>query len=646
MLASLTAILSSCTNINTGGKRSPSSTVSLSNPAAGLGGSFQLIGVYSSQNAVGAEFDMIGADSMFDQFCTGTSGPCVCVYTYQSPGVGETVVQQAVRVQESDLLRCPNGVPSGINSFEVKILANGSGDYSNAITVNLSNSAFVNTAYVDLSSESAYQPVTRFQCRHREQIMNPLGGGGNLIDPIQSEDPRLIYPFNFYTTNVAQSLWGMQTNPAQDWDCTLTPNHDSTLHWWANPYVFSSMTCSSGTGYDPFCNGDGELMYPLTQLFSDKVSMSVPLPNAKMRSSFFLAKQRYGVFDVAVTAPIAPGAFQLGQVATPAAGTFGTIGFAARTIPGAGGTSSCPNIALPPNAQWVKLWNYAATNLESASFVTGSNTLSNAVVCNPASNNVFQSCFDPGKNMNTGNPPFTDWRGVGLHDSSITYSAPGSTPENSSIHPASNSNVLASRVVVMTGGGNTNACYNITAMGNGQEAWHPSPFAFVGLDYSDLSGLPWDLYGAKTGYSAKLMKPTDCTGNAQWPQSTYNYLNSHSSGNSSCWPHVWYQDQPVDTQLQLQKISQSNYNDYLLAVTSPSVNDTSMRNSAYGGSGVPQYQPVTYRSKNDCNCSSQNGCAAGCSPSKRINWHVDVKAPGAASTTPDLFPLCVLQFSQ
>ena len=151
-----------------------------------MGGSFKLIGVYSSQNAIGSEFDMIGADSMFDQFCTGTSGPCVCVYTYQSPGVGETVVQQAVRVQESDLLRCPNGVPSGINSFEVKILANGSGDYSNAITVNLSNSAFVNTAYVDLSSESSYQPVTRFQCRHREQIMNPLGGGGNLIDPIQS----------------------------------------------------------------------------------------------------------------------------------------------------------------------------------------------------------------------------------------------------------------------------------------------------------------------------------------------------------------------------------------------------------------------------------------------------------------------------
>jgi hypothetical protein len=641
LLSATAMFLSSCNNVRTTSSRSPTSLVTLSDPTSGAGGSFRINGVYASQQVIGSIFDVVGEGGMFDNYCSLPNGPCVCQFTYQSPGVGSITVQQAVSYQESNLLRCPNGVPSGINSFEFKVITTGSGDSSNSLSVNLSSSAFVNTTYVDLSSEFSYQPVTRFQCRHRDFIPNPMSQA--IIDPIQSEDPRLIYPFNFYTTNVAQSLWGLQTNSSQDWDCTLTPTHDYTLHGWANPYVFSAASCPVNASDDDFCDSDAELMYPTQQLSSDKVPSSGASATAKVRSSFHLAKRQYGVFDVPVTAAIAPSGFQMGlTTGNPPAGTFGVLGFAARTIPGSGGASSCPNIKLPSNAKWVKLWNFSATDLKAPSYVSGSNAMSNSyIACNPSAE-IFPSCFEPKKNMDT----YTVWKAVALHNNVITYNSPGSLPGAPTYNTASDTTNLASRVVVLSnvsGGDGANACYNINAMGNATDAWHPSPFAFLGLSHDEIKGLPWGLYADKAGFPLRLEKKSTCP---PWPPANlYDYLNESADGLCTT-PAVNYQDEPQDTQLQLQPISQSNYTDYLFVVTSTAVNDTIMRNSAYGSSSAPHYQPVTYRSAGDCNCNSQTGCAAGCSDSNRINWRVDVKAPGAASTTPDLFPLCVLQFNE
>ncbi len=612
-------ILSSCNNIHMTKGTTPSTTILQSSPSSGMGGAFQLTGVYASQQALGSVFDMIGVDSMFDTYCTGANGPCVCEYTYTSPGVGLTVVEEAVTYQESDLLRCNNAVPTGIASFEVRILAKGSNDNSNTISVNLSSTAFVNTNFVDLTSEESFKPVSRFQCRHRESVPNPLSP--NMVDPIQSEDPKLIYPFNFYTTNVAQSLWSMQGTGNQEWDCTLTPTYNYGMHWWANPYVFSASTCS-GT---PFCNGDSELVYPITQLSSDKVpaSAGATAPNAKRRASFYLAKQRYGVFDVALTAAIAPNTYT--------AGTYGSIGFAARTIPQAGGTSACPNIPIPSNATWVKVWNFAATDLKPPSYVDAtSQTFANSgIACNPAGD-VFPSCFQFAKDKTAGAvSDFNSWMPVQLHATSISafLQTPvnGAAPQLSSF---SDTTTLASRVVFLNNAGSNpaNACHNITAMGDGMETWHPSPFGFTGFSADEIKSLPWGLYQGVT-------QSNKCGG-------TYNYV---SAAGGPCNGLKNNQYEPSDTQLHLSKFTESNYSDNLFVVTDPSVNDTQMRNLA---SGVSQYRPVTYRTAGDCNCASQTGCPAGCSPSKAINWHVDVKAPGSASTSADMFPLCVLQFKQ
>jgi len=278
-------LLNSCTNIGSGGFN-PTSTISLSNPNVGSGSNFTLVTVLPSEQSPGVLYDMVGQNGEFNTYCTGANAPCVCSYTFSQPGVIGTQVLQgtvstaAATAQESNLLQCTNPVTTGVTSFSVQVLSANGTYSSNAITVNLASNAFANSNnFIDLTQKVSYQQVKRFQCRHREFILDPMSNGSaaaddKIIDPIQSQDPDIIYPFNYYSTNVASSLWSIQNMSAAsggsvDFDCTLIPSQNHALQWWANPNVYSVNPCT-----DTFCLGDGQLMDPQTSLISGDIPVT------------------------------------------------------------------------------------------------------------------------------------------------------------------------------------------------------------------------------------------------------------------------------------------------------------------------------------------------------------------------------------
>jgi hypothetical protein len=624
---------SACTNI--GGSLGTASTeITQSDPNFGVDvGAFKLVTVLPSQASAGTLYDMVGENAEFDTFCSGTYGVCKCEYTYTLSGGGAETQQGNVTYQESNLLRCENAVPSGIGSFTVRIIIDTAasstttgatasvGTASNSISVNLSSGSFAGSdSFLDLTNAQSYVPVNRFQCRRRSMgsdpiIKNPLDSG--IVDPIQSEDPKIIYPFNFYTTNPSEGLLQMQRLSSQEWECTLTATQNRSLHWWANPYVYSASPCVTS-----FCAGDSELMYPTASLESGLIKVTPSSPaTGKRRASFSVASRSYGVFQIPIRAAVSPKDF--------VSAGYSFIGYGAKPIPNAGGSSSCPNIPLPPKATWVKLWNYRATDITPPSYVTGSTAMSmSAVVCNPKQGSgVFPSCDV--KTVDSGPTIF----GLGLDSAG---GGPGLNPTPG---------VMASRAVALVAAvGNTNACYNVdqtnpanwtnpAAYPNGVEYWKPSMYGFENtLTAGTAQGLPWGLYSS-------VVDPV-CKGATD---SVYRFTTNSCSGGGAVGDPVTPPTSgvPSDSQVTTALLADipsdpKNFSDQLFIVTDPSVDDSLMRNQALS---VSQYKPVTYRSTLDCSNSSRVNCPA----TKEIHWDINVKEVGSTSSA-DIYPLCVLQF--
>lgn len=617
VFALISIFSSACTNIG-GLSRSPSSQITYTDPNEGTNlGAFRLITVLPTQSSAGTLYDMVGENGEFDTYCSGTLGVCKCEYTYDYSG-GSQATYGNVTYQESNLLRCQNTVPSGVGTFTVKVIVEDAstastgtsvaGYTSNAISVNLSSGTFAGSdSYVDLSNAQSYVQVNRFQCRRRSFIPNPLDP--TMIDPIQSEDPKIIYPFNFFTTNASEGILQTQRLSSQDWECSLIATQDRSLHWWANPYVYSASTCTSS-----FCAGDSELMYPTATLNSGKVPVSNAAMTGKRRASFSVASRPYGVFQMQIKAAVAPNNFVSGK--------YAIIGYGAKPIPNVSGSSSCPSIPLPPKATWVKLWNFRATDITPPAYVTGSSAMTmTAIACNPkTSSGVFPSCDARSTN---GGSVF----GTGL-DSVGNIPAFGS---------------LSSRVAVLTANaGNANACYNIHKLNplnwqptatypGGAEYWTPSPFGFDGaVAASAAVGLPWEIYDNVVNA---------CTGG----DSVIRYTaNSCSGGGTSGDPSPALasriaNDSTVTTALLADDPTDPlNFTDQLFTITEPDVDDSLMRNQSLA---VSHHKPVTYRSRGDCNTNSRTNCPVN----KEIHWDINVKEVGSP-TSADIYPLCVLQF--
>jgi len=621
-------VSSGCTNIgSTSGSAGSEISIGSDTNEGTDGGAFRLETVVPTPGATGATYDLIGQDNQFDVYCSGSYGVCKCEYTYQLSDGTSQAVEGDVSYQESDLLRCVDAVPSGVSSFSVRVVVESAssttttggtttsgtttvGYASNSISVDLGDGSFSSDSYLDLSNAQSYVAVDRFQCRRREFIPNPLDSG--IIDPIQSEDPKIIYPFNFYTTNLSQSLLQMQQQATQNWECTLIATQDRSLHWWANPYVYSSSPCT-----DAFCAGDGELMDPTATLSSGPVPVTNPAATGKRRASFSVASHAYGVFQIPIKAAVAPNNY--------VSSAYSVIGYGAKPIPNVNGSSTCPNIPLPSKAIWVKLWNFRATDITPPSYVSSSSAMrASAIACNPATNSpVFPSCSvkpEPA-GVFVGNPSYF---GCGLED-------PDGTGGSGCPVASGNDGGLAARVVALTDGGDNpaNACFYVKkTWGTTQtETWLPSMYGFENsLDVSSLAGLPWNLY---TGLATTCQD----TGDNVWRLSN-NSCDASGDPNPAPTPGT-----PLDT---LQSgtdttpLYTDNFTDQMFVVTDANVSDNSMRNQS---SSVSEYRPVTYRSSEDCNSASRVNCPSN----KAIHWDVNVKEVGSA-TSADIYPLCVLQF--
>lgn len=640
-------MLTACNNINPKHGLG-SSLVSQSDPfASSNAGDFVLSSLAPDPTSPGTIIDFIGSNSQFDTYCSSTASPCMCEYTFLQAGVGTQTVSVANVYKESNMLRCPNNVPSGVTSFQARVVVNNfSGTQttatpsqattfaSNYITGSFSNGALSGTSsYVDLTNLSAYVPVKRFQCRRREYIDNPLSPG--MIDPFQTQNPAVVYPFNYYTTNAASSILHLQRSADQSWECSLNATQDHSVQWWANPNVYSTAPCTTS-----FCLGDGSLIYPQTSLTSGMVPVTNPTETGKTRGSFYLASQSYSVFGVAVVAAVAPSP-SAGNVAasassTPPPGTYtsaaySTIGYGAKSIANTGGSSSCPAIPLPPKSRWVKLWNFRATDITPAKKVVASTSASqSAIACDTfhpdtthtaLASELFPSCER--------NDPNNIFFGVPLNDGTVTSAAPTR---------------LASRVIASTVSGTTSAtsaCYNFATSGaghnyladmpwtsnvnyNGMDVWVPSPYKFdTTISVGTIAGFPWNMYQNASSYP---LHNDASTPNNQWFQVGGAYAVPSAT--------------PMDFSTQLSTISLSadNYTDQIFVVTDTAVSDDDMRN---GASNVQQYVPRTFRSAGDCTATSPSD--PSCAGKTQITWGIQTQQIGSTSGT-DVYPLCVLQF--
>ncbi len=611
---------SACTNIGEKLNQASRSKIILSDVAiSDTSGSFTINQVVPSALNPGTLYDLIGSDGGIGTYCSGNFGTCNCEYTFSLSGIGSQTVSVENSYSESDLLRCSStAVPAGVSSFQVRIVtvpsttpgATGSstGYYSNQITVNLSSSGtFASSSnYIDLTSAKSYVPVQRFQCRKREFIRNPLDT--NIIDPFQSIDPRVIYPFNYYTTNVSESLLRAQQLPDQSWECSLTGTQSGDVPWWANPNVFSMTSCSTS-----FCSGDQQLIYPQNSLFSGKIPVTNASATGKRRASFALSSSAYGVFQVPVKAAVSPKDY--------VSGNYAVIGYAAKPIPSVSGSSSCPAISLPLNSTWVKLWNFRATDITSPQIVTGSQSILNSTIACNTSSGVFPSC-----------------------DKSVPNgSVFGRSLASSSINNFSSPPVLTSRVGFLSssvGNSSSSACYNIdSSWASGNESWFPSPYRFDStfsppVSYDQMKQFPWNLYMQA---SSNAMECPNVGGDL-WLDETVAYGGATHGCNSAA--YAVPAGTPFDTKVQLTTTplvpNGDNYTDQIFVVTDPNVSDSSMRN---GASSVSEYFPITYRSKADCVGPTIDATCTN----PPIHWDINVKEVGS-STGADVYPLCVLQF--
>lgn len=607
-----------------------------------------------------ANFDFVGQNGQFDQYCSGTTSgitnACECEYSYTQNGIGAQTVDETPLYQETDLLRCANGVPAGITSFTAIVKTTNGTYQSNPITVTMNNNNFGGSQlFLDLSNLNSYLQVQRFQCRIRWTIGNMLQGtatNGMIYDPFQSEDPSIIYPFNFYTTSVGQSIVQIQATAGGSWDCTLTPAANYALPSWANPLVFSQQPCTS----DPFCSGEGDggqLMYPPTSLTSGKIPVSVgSTANGHTRASFYLAQSSYGVFNQPLNAMAVP----TGNTAPTTNGnTAGVaIGYAAQSIPNSTGTSSCPNIQLPPNTYWVKVWGWRATNVTPSQYVQSTNSSYNSggIACvagGTSASAVFAGCTDQTSfNTTAGRTPASDDVGI------LPFSP---TPLDNITSPTANQ--LASRVIMAAGG--MNACYNIGGpnnvnppsnfnINNASEVWQRGNFIFnqeinatYNTPYSSNSPPTW-VEGSQSDWLAFVTQ-------AEWTSMQNLPWNINLPALQTTAPGyldgrnqpIEYEGVPNDSNRNafvLQSLgvsgSNDNYNDYLFTVTPVTVDDTAMRN---GGSNVSQYFPVSYRNMAAC----PGPTTVGCGSEEQVNWQIDTVGFSNQATGQDFFPVCAIQ---
>jgi len=527
---------------------------------------------------------------------------CKCVYTFTNPNGNEETIEADTVYRESNLIRCgydgsssPEAIPSAVSKVAVKIhITQLDGAYSNELNVSLMGTG----STLDPTDSASFVLAQRYQCRDIVHI--PYLFDVQLYDPIQSEDPRLAYALNFFTTNMgrAMALYAGDTTYSWKWHCPSKPN-DPAMNFDLTVY---SLGIAAGS----------KIIYP-------------PQDRQHDRSTFYLAKAPTGVFSVPINAYIIPGR---NTTANTNGNPYPPIGWAATPVATSSNTETCPdNTVIPPGFHWAKLWLFRA-DLPARQYRTSTGiTRLGRIDCNPGTyptgGQVFPNCL--------GMPA--------IGDAVVAPSVP-----------------LAARILypyscVMLNG-LTDPCAigpvgngpgwdgpGCTTQANGSAIRSPMNGTSSGaFDYSPYPlPLGTDVWRADAAFCTDRSKPMNlCTGsdgfpNPNSPSKSTRVPYDDSAGTWASYPV------PLD------------HADFLFVVSPVTIMAADMQNSSV--TKRDPYIPYRFMGKGDCLSPDPDHPAPGdCDPRRRINYGLKLHdignngdPPANDPTRPGVFPACVIQ---
>ena len=515
---------------------------------------------------------------------------CECQFTYNDPTSGNASesVQVDTSYHEANMVQCSYGgsIPSGATTVAVALVSSTGGGSSNSITINLST---ITNGVNPIDPNSFYQ-VNRYQCRDSVTIMSMFNQGDTtnaIYDPIQSEDPTISYPLNFYTTNFGGAYSLYASSNIQSWNCPALPNDPSVPG--LDLRVFSQAADSAGS-----------------------VNIYPPSGSAFDRSTFYVAKQATGVFNVALNTYVAPQLYGNG-------GGANAVGYGATpSSTGVQGQESCPDssVAIPPGYQWAKLWLFRAA-LNARRYIASAPISSVTVSCNPGffpgagtpQTPVFPDC-------NTGGTGGVSWINASAMPAAPNILADRALGGESATINVSGTVSSVNMCVEMSGlscasGSNSGAGCSTQASGTAQE----------GFPFNEY-GLGTDVWEPKHGEI--VFTPVK------------NYVNPVD-------PLNLFSDSfevPKDLAPTLQPLATdeaaSRY-DFLFVVTPPSVMSGDM---STGAGDIQQYIPYRFPAKESCPFANP----ASCTGAIQYGYHnQDISAAGNTTGTTIVYPMCVLQ---
>jgi hypothetical protein len=374
--------LSACTNLP-GRRVIAGFTNPTELPGTGSSSFINLLRVLKSAHAPQSEFDLLGdGTGQIGRYCVGVGGEasCQCRFKYVTPAGAQETLDVDPTYSEADLLRCSySEIQSGVSTIDVSIHFIEANKFSNTFSYSFPGGGSLPGGGDPTAIATFIEPM-RYQCRDVvyipylfERLDRP--SGSKIYDPFQSENSRLTYPLNFYTSNLARAIGlysnivqpggsGVENGPEANayYDCALNAK---SLPGWANLRIYSLAPDPSGS----------HEIFPGTS-------------EAINRSKFLLARDATGVFNKPVNGRFAPpsetqpaGLFTRytppGQ--NPPANTLPPLGYAAAPI-----GEACPNIPIPAGHRWVKVWQFQAA-LPNRTYVYDSKKIdeTRAIFCDP-----------------------------------------------------------------------------------------------------------------------------------------------------------------------------------------------------------------------------------------------------------------------
>jgi hypothetical protein len=384
VLFMVSVIASGCTNALFNSLRGITSKVDTPNGIQEDQSFLQVTRIVRSNQDPTSNFDLLGDGSgQIGQYCgqtiSGNEGAptttaCVCAFQYITT-TGDLLQVEAPSIYvESDLLRCSYGqIPAGLNFVRVRIRLTTVGDvYSNETTVNLTGSGTT----LSLTDPSSFRTVQRFQCKETLYIPMMWGDSSGVYDPLLSEDPTFVYPFNFYTTNLARSLDLMSFHP---YTAPVTSNGRNV--GWQCPAVPNDPSLGMDTRVWSVLDYNGDYV------------ISPPRSGSLDRQSFSLMRQPSGPFNVPVNAYVAPNLYSRNKIGQPHDTSLANaggpevepMGYGVQPIVIGDDEEACPDtsVVIPSGYQWVKVWLFRASLEDRKIPVTPDFSLLGPIVCNP-----------------------------------------------------------------------------------------------------------------------------------------------------------------------------------------------------------------------------------------------------------------------